>query len=187
MVAASALHAIRYTAAALGGASVHNRLRKLRPKKTMKQRRTGLRNAELGMEGVLPMVASIAAARNVRLSETETIDACCGSCENQRMARILREERKKPNSPGRSRKPRRVGLSAGIMGTEFRLGVQGVRIKTVPGDSILVCLKLIAAGIAADPECVSNAFFLQLTDNYRTDGCGGPISTFVCMELMKAR
>jgi len=98
------------------------------------------------MDGVLPIVASIAAARKVRLSETETIDACWGSRENKRMARILRAERKKPNRPGRSRRPGRVGLSAGVMGTDSRLSCAGVRFKDSARGSILVCLKAYCCG-----------------------------------------
>jgi len=130
------------------------------------------------MDGVLPMVESVAKASKVRLSATETAVPCCGSCWNQRIVMQVRKAKMKPTRPGNSSRPLRILFAYGAIkdsgGPQYRNRLCRPKLRHSSRRYFASCslrsCKSIAYQHVTSEDAEGTANFLQRRDKYRTVG-----------------
>jgi hypothetical protein len=105
MVRTSAVQAIQKPNASVSGAADQKMLRRAKAKKAAIQRKVVVRKQERGRVGRPPTEKKAAARRRTTVKEVDTAVPTEKFSWKKRTARQVRKEKRKPISPGRSRKP----------------------------------------------------------------------------------
>jgi hypothetical protein len=104
MVRTSAVQETQKPRASMGGAAVQRMLRRAKRKYAVIQRKVVVRKLRVGREGLPPVEKNAAVRRSMRVRVVDTAVPRENSSWKNRTARQERKEKRKPMSPGRTRK-----------------------------------------------------------------------------------